>query len=392
MTRYRMRFLLFLAHMTLLILAGCGDNQSTPTGSATFKLQWEKPETSVAKTVGAAAADICSDYGVQTITASFIDGNGTAQASGSFACSAHQGVVSGIPAASNYKVRIEGMPATGSSVVWRGEKTGVVIAANTDNPVGTVTMNYVGSTDTTAPTIAGSTPASGSSSVPVSSPMNITFSEPMAPSTINGTTVTLSSLGGEQVAGTISYDTATWRATFTSDAPLANGTSYRLTVNTGAKDQSGKGLSVPYTCDFTTVAAAAVVHSKAILKLSALGAGAILINGVEITMTLPAGVTLAADASGIPNTGAVAVSGGVPSGASMTAKYIPAAGTTPGKVTLSIASTTGFWTGEFVTITADIASGTVPVAPQFILSDFTAFDNFGAAVSGINATVGLELL
>jgi hypothetical protein len=144
MSRFHIRLQLLTALMSLLILAGCGNNQATPTGSATFNLQWDKSDTYVGRMVGAAAADICSDYGIQTITASFIDGNGISRASGSFACSAHQGIVTGIPVASNYRVRIEGLSAAGSTVAWRGEKTGVAIAANVDNPVGDVTMKYVG--------------------------------------------------------------------------------------------------------------------------------------------------------------------------------------------------------------------------------------------------------
>jgi len=268
--------LLFTALLTLLILSGCGENQSSPTGSASFNLQWEKPDSYVGKMVGAASADICSDYGIQTITASFIDGNGASRASGSFACSAHQGTVTGIPVASNYKVIIEGLSAAGSTVAWRGEKTGVAISANVDNPVGDVTMNYVG--------------------------------------------------------------------------------------------------------------------TRATLKLStngAIAAGSIF--GMQITVALPAGVTIKADAGGIPNAGVVSFSGGVASGASALAKYNPAAGSTPGNVTMAIISNTGFGTGEIVTISCDVASGTLPVSSQFALSGVTVFDANRSEISEVGFTVGLTL-
>ena len=276
MTMSQMRSLLLTAIMTLFIPAGCGNNPSSPTGSATFNLQWEKPDSYVGRMVGAPVDDICSDYGIQTITASFIDGNGASRASGSFACSAHQGTVTGIPVASNYKVIIEGLSAAGSTVAWRGEKTGIAISANVDNPVGDVTMNYVG--------------------------------------------------------------------------------------------------------------------TKATLKLSTKGAVAAgSIFGMQITIALPAGVTIKADASGIPNAGVVSFSGGVASGASAVAKYNPAAGSAPGNVTMAIISTTGFGTGEFVTIICDVASGTVPVSSQFALSGVTVFDAERIEISGVSFTAGLTL-
>lgn len=277
MAKFHIRSLLFLVFTTMLFLSGCGDNQSSPTGSATFNLQWQNKGTSVGKTVGATATDICSEYGIQTVTARFIDGNGVSKASGSFACSAHQGTITGIPAASNYRVAMEGLSgSTGTTVAWRGEKSGVSITANTNTPVNDVVMNFVGSV----------------------------------------ASVKLSTQG-----------------------PVAAGS----------------------------------------------------IKGVEVTVTLPTGVTLKADANGVPNAGVVVVSGVAPSGSSMAAKYTPAAGSTPGNVKVSIANSTGFGVGECVTITGDIASGIVPTPAQFILSGFTAFDVYGAGMSGVSAAVGLVL-
>jgi hypothetical protein len=273
MTISPIRTLLFSFLIVFLILGGCGGTQSPPTGSASFNLQWETPQIA-GKTVGA-AADICSDYGIQTITVTFLDGNGVSRASNNWACTAHQGKVTGIPAASNYTVRIEGLLA-GSAVGWRGERAGVSIAADFDTPVSSVSMNYIG--------------------------------------------------------------------------------------------------------------------TSATMKLSTQGtAAAGSIKGLEVTVTLPAGVTLKADAGGIPNTGVVALSGVVPVGASMAAKYTPAIGATSGTVKISIASSTGFGVGEFVTITGDLASRTVPVSSPFALSDFTAFDGNGTALGGVSSTMGLVL-
>jgi hypothetical protein len=382
--------ILILVLLSLLLLTACSGSEQTEYSSATFNLQWEKPAAYAVKTVNAAAPDICSDYGLQTITASFIDNSGTTRASANWACSDHQGIVSGIPVASNYSLRIEGALSSGTAVVWRGEKSGVDIVANVVNSVGTVTMNYIGSVNTSPLKVSSTIPVTGSSSVAITAAPSIVFSDSMAPSTINNSTITLTS-GGTFVAGTVSYGAATKTATFTPTTSLSNSATYVLTVTTAAKDQSGRGLATAFTSTFTTIAAVAN-PTQAVLTLSTQGAvAAATIAGVELTITLPTGVTLKADANGTPNAGVVSVSGVAPNTATMVAKYFPAAGATPGSVAISLASSTEFNAGEFVTVTGDIASGTVPLVSQFATSGFTAFDGTGAALSGISAAVGMVL-
>lgn len=141
---------IFLVTIATSLLFGCSSEQSPSYGNASFSLQWDNPATSLGKSVGALASDICTDYGVDTIKATFIDGAGATRASGSWSCSSHQGTVTGIPAASNYKVVMEGLITT-TAVGWRGELTGVDIRGNTTNSIGTITMVYIGGGAPTAP-------------------------------------------------------------------------------------------------------------------------------------------------------------------------------------------------------------------------------------------------
>ena len=113
--------------------------------------------------------------------------------------------------------------------------------------------------DTTPPTVASVSPPDHALDVAVNTPINVTFSEAMDPTTINGTTITLkNSNTSAPVTGTVSYNSATHVATFTPTSALANGTGYTVTVTagtTGVKDISGNALASQFISTFTTVAA-----------------------------------------------------------------------------------------------------------------------------------------
>lgn len=107
--------------------------------------------------------------------------------------------------------------------------------------------------DTTPPTVLSTSPATGSPPVPVNSTVTITFSEPMDPATINGSTVSVrTTTGGTSVAGVVSYNVSTRSAIFTPSAALAANTSYTVTVTTGARDISNNQLAGNFTFSFTT--------------------------------------------------------------------------------------------------------------------------------------------
>lgn len=111
-------------------------------------------------------------------------------------------------------------------------------------------------TDTTPPTVSSTSPGSGVTGVAVSSVITVMFSEPMDASTITSANVTLK-IGGTAVTGTVTYDAATYTATFTPDAPLSNSTTYTTSVSTGVKDLAGNAMAAAKTWTFTTVAVGA---------------------------------------------------------------------------------------------------------------------------------------
>lgn len=110
--------------------------------------------------------------------------------------------------------------------------------------------------DVTAPTVMGSYPQSGATSVNRSSIPGVGFSEDMDSSTITGTTITLrQTSGGTPVSGTVSYNAQGRGAMFAPTEQLLANTQYTLTVassSLGVKDLAGNALAADYVSTFTT--------------------------------------------------------------------------------------------------------------------------------------------
>ena len=104
--------------------------------------------------------------------------------------------------------------------------------------------------DTTAPTVTGTTPIDGASSVAASVTPSASFSEPVPLSSV---TMTLKNAGGTNVAGTVSLDPTGTIAKFTPSAALTAGATYSVTLN--ASDKSGNALAAPLTWSFRVAAA-----------------------------------------------------------------------------------------------------------------------------------------
>ena len=114
-----------------------------------------------------------------------------------------------------------------------------------------------GGTDTTPPTILSRTPASGATGVPTTSDVTATFNEAMDPSTISGSTVSLSGPGGVPVAATVTYSSAQQAVILHPTASLQASTIYNATIKGGpggVADQAHNSLAADSTWSFTTAA------------------------------------------------------------------------------------------------------------------------------------------
>ena len=135
------------------------------------------------------------------------------------------------------------------------------ITAGAKDPAGAaLAANFVW-TFTTAPppTVVSTVPANLATAVPVNTIVSATFSGPMNPATINGSTFKVTGPGITPVAGTVTYAGNT--ATFTPTAILANSTLFTATITTGAKDPTGASLAANFVWTFTTAPPPTVVST-----------------------------------------------------------------------------------------------------------------------------------
>ena len=126
------------------------------------------------------------------------------------------------------------------------------------------------------PTVASTDPGNGAVNVATIKKISATFSEAMAPATINETTFLLKQ-GTTAVPGTVSYAGNT--ATFTPAIPLAANTVYTGTITTGTKDPAGNAMIADHVWSFNTGSIPTVVSTD-----PANGANNVAVNKV-ITAT-----------------------------------------------------------------------------------------------------------
>ena len=112
--------------------------------------------------------------------------------------------------------------------------------------------------DQVAPTVSSVSPAAGATGVVASARPTATFSEPMAPSSVTASTLTLRRQGAaSDVVASVAYDAATRTATLSPAAPLEAGAPYTARVASGAagvKDAAGNPLATDHVWTFTVAA------------------------------------------------------------------------------------------------------------------------------------------
>ncbi len=100
------------------------------------------------------------------------------------------------------------------------------------------------------PTVISTDPSNNATGVPLNKVIKATFSEPMDPLTINGSTFTVKQ-GATPVSGIVTYSGST--ASFTPTSNLMSGTTYTATITTGAKNLAGIPLANNYVWNFSTI-------------------------------------------------------------------------------------------------------------------------------------------
>jgi hypothetical protein len=103
------------------------------------------------------------------------------------------------------------------------------------------------------PDVATALPSSGATSVPVTAPLVVNFTEAIQS---GSAIVTVTGPGNATVAGSTTLDSTGTVVTFTPAAALSAGTSYTVQVS-GATNTSGTGMTAPVSYQFTTTGTSA---------------------------------------------------------------------------------------------------------------------------------------
>jgi hypothetical protein len=112
-----------------------------------------------------------------------------------------------------------------------------------------------------------------------------------------------------------------------------------------------------------------------------------LIGGVDITVSLPSGVTAQSSASPPLTDSGVAVPSGAASGATLMATYTPVSGGTSAAVRVLLADANGFAAGDVAIVNCDITPGSSPREDQFAVTAVQVKDLNGAIIQGMTAVV-----
>lgn len=131
--------------------------------------------------------------------------------------------------------------------------------------------------------------------------------------------------------------------------------------------------------------------SSAVLRLSSVGtlAAGSYLAGIDVTVQLPVGVSVSADANNVVSAGVVTASGVATDSSVTIVAYVPATATAPATLEFLITSSAqgGFGVGEFATVNCLIAAGNFPTQAQFILpaADFRPANNLLEQAAGLTA-------
>jgi hypothetical protein len=150
-------------------------------------------------------------------------------------------VLSNVPLCNNFTLSME--DSTGAAInYYRGS-----ISTNGEEiNIGTVVL------DDKAISVIDIIPANGEVNVAVNSTVEITFSEPADPNTVNSSTVYVSK-GSSKITGSLALSADRTKVTFKPSSPLAGFTLYTITVTTDVKDRVGRPLIQNFASTFTTV-------------------------------------------------------------------------------------------------------------------------------------------
>jgi methionine-rich copper-binding protein CopC len=181
--------------------------------------------------------------------------------------------------------------------------------------VATFVREFMTASDTTAPTLVALSPASGAVNVSIAATIQLTFSEPLDPTTLDTTNITVA-VGGVDIAGTLAVNASNTIATFTPGAPLSYAATYTVTVKTAVTDRVGNSFvandirtfATAETPDTTPPTVASIVPADTAVGVAVNAVVVYTFNEAMDPTTLNS-TNLVLNAAGTPFPGTLAISG-----------------------------------------------------------------------------------
>ena len=396
----------FAALAALALLAACGGGLDpvlgapgagiAPTVTATTPAATTPPVTNVPTNTRVTATFSKAMNAASLTTASFTVACGGTAAAGSIAYDAPSRTATFTPTAT----LTPSATCVATVTTAATDSAGFALAAN-------FAWSFVtgGIADTTRPTIVLTVPAAGATGVATNTRISVSFSEDMAPASINATSLTLANTTlASAVAGTVSYVAASRTAVFTPTTPatLPAGTLFTATVTTGATDLVGNALAANTSWTFTT-GATGDTTPPTVTAVSPLDAA----TGVCLTKTVSATFSEPMDASTVNAStftltdAGVAVPGSVSyDAATQTARFTATAAAGLAASRAFVATVVGGASGVkdlagnalAANRVLNFTTGTQPCAAGVALGLAAGFGSFGGAAGvtnqGINTVVG----
>ncbi|KAF3884583.1 MULTISPECIES: DUF4082 domain-containing protein [Nostocales] len=143
----------------------------------------------------------------------------------------------------------------GTPVNFTTETIKGIVYARFAGETGSYVATYAA--DTVPPTVTSTSPNNNAINVAIGTNVTATFSEAIAPTTINTNTFELRNSANALVSATVTYNEANRTATLIPTTSLAANTTYTATLKGGTtdpriKDLAGNALATSYTWSFTT--------------------------------------------------------------------------------------------------------------------------------------------
>lgn len=120
--------------------------------------------------------------------------------------------------------------------------------------IASVDLVISGTVDATAPVVTSSSPVNSGTNISINTAIDIVFSEAMDSSTMTTSSLRLQDSASNNISGSVTYNSATFTATFTPTNSLAYATDYTLSVLVSATDTSGNQLAAVELINFQTEA------------------------------------------------------------------------------------------------------------------------------------------